>query len=445
MKPHIDKKLIILTSMLLSILFCLSLIPLFTENTPLCDDNLLIPNTYNSSNISEVFDSILSQNSEIPEVSTKYNVLYKNNNNRLSYIFANPVRNFVDGKYVYCKSEITSKKNDFIIHNEYLNAICTDQQITVSKPNSCAISFNLSNTQSYTIAETYCNIYNDIAESIQYDFESGDSLQVIPTHSGILFEAVPNTSSEIFKYQIDIGNLKYTNSDAGYVILNEKDDTYAIIHRPLVMDSSGTISAFPKIQIESIDQLLYLTLEIPKETQISKLAICVDLYLDKMFYDSSAYENAKNVNSIQNNISIFNNQNKSTDGYTFMKFNMKTYVPSKKELIDSVILNLYVIYAGNETTIEVYSVNNDWCSWTLDWLKKPNLKKQLGEFQITNSGWYSIDLTNYVIDLIDNNYYYLNDSSIVLKIKSGTKGDVIIASTDNTYAPPFFEIKYRVK
>ena len=57
----------------------------------------------------------------------------------------------------------------------------------------------------------------------------------------------------------------------------------------------------------------------------------------------------------------------------------------------------------------------------------------------------TIDLTQYAKLLITEKYYKLENNTIMFKIKNGSEGCVIFASTDNSVMPPFFEVKYRTK
>ena len=127
------------------------------------------------------------------------------------------------------------------------------------------------------------------------------------------------------------------------------------------------------------------------------------------------------------------------------KFNIKSFTPKKSKLLDKLTLNLYVIYCSDEVEIEVYSVRHDWCSWLLNWKKRPNNNEKIGEFKVSASGWYSIDLTQYAKLLIDEKYYKLENNTVIFKIKDGSDGYAIFASTDNSVMPPFFEIDYRTK
>ena len=123
-----------------------------------------------------------------------------------------------------------------------------------------------------------------------------------------------------------------------------------------------------------------------------------------------------------------------------MKFNIRSFTPKRKDLLDSVTLNLYVLYCSGDVELEVYSVRNDWCSWELTWLKQPAHNEKIGEFKISESGWYSIDLTEYVKLLIDKKYYNLQNNSILFKVKGESSGYAVFTSTDNSVFPPFFEV-----
>ena len=64
---------------------------------------------------------------------------------------------------------------------------------------------------------------------------------------------------------------------------------------------------------------------------------------------------------------------------------------------------------------------------------------------MSQEGWYTIDLKEYVERLIENNYYRRGDNSILLKIKDETEGYAVVAASDNKITPPFFSVKYRTE
>ena len=128
-----------------------------------------------------------------------------------------------------------------------------------------------------------------------------------------------------------------------------------------------------------------------------------------------------------------------------MKYNIRSFTPKDSSLIDSFTLSFYAIAVENNTEMEIYRVDKDWCSSQINWRSKPKYKEKIGEFTLSEPGWHTIDLTRYAKSLINRNYDKLNDNGIVFKIKDGTIGYAILASADNTYAPPYFEVNYRVQ
>ena len=141
---------------------------------------------------------------------------------------------------------------------------------------------------------------------------------------------------------------------------------------------------------------------------------------------------------------VFDSISPSKATHNYMKFNIRSFTPKKEELLDQIILNLYVLYCSDEIEIEVYSVRNDWCSWELTWLNQPEHNEKIGEFKVSNAGWHTLDLTNYVKLLIKENYYNLENNSLLFRVKDDSDGYAIFTSTDNSVYPPFFEVNYRV-
>ena len=164
-----------------------------------------------------------------------------------------------------------------------------------------------------------------------------------------------------------------------------------------------------------------------------------------MFFDSSAYQSIPTTNSLYNNVSIFDTVSDDKNGYTYMKFNVKSFTPKRADLLDSISLSIYVMNCKEGTVLEVYSLHEDWCAWTLSWRNKPKYKEKLGELSLSKAGWYTIDLQKYVKHLIANDYYRRIENSIMFKIKNGTEGYAVVASSDNKITPPFFSVQYRIE
>ena len=192
-------------------------------------------------------------------------------------------------------------------------------------------------------------------------------MYVTPTYSGLLFEYNIDNSVKQFKCKIDIGDLDYENEDAGYVMLEKDEVEKAIVHRPIIADTEAKLHVLNEIQIKREGDGIYLVADIPDNIECRKLAFHLDYYTEKMFFDTSAYQNTSGVNSLFSNISIFDTSGSDDGCYTYMKFNLRSYTPPKSSLVDSVVLNMYAMDVKGETTIEVYKVPGDWCSWTLSW------------------------------------------------------------------------------
>lgn len=441
------KKIIVVSVLVVVVCMIFSAVIIFLNEDKLQrnNKNLLVDNQNNYTSTEEMIKSILSKDNDVPEVSTKYSILYKDENNRHSYIFANPVRKSVDNEYIYCDINIEKSDYGYSVYNANYSSDFYSNSIRLSQNGGTQITFDISGSPGCSLSEDYINVYSEAKKSVRYVQGTDISLYVTPTYSGLLFEYNIDNSVKQFKCKIDIGDLDYENEDAGYVMLEKDEVEKAIVHRPIIADTEAKLHVLNEIQIKREGDGIYLVADIPDNIECRKLAFHLDYYTEKMFFDTSAYQSTSGVNSLFSNISIFDTSGSDDGCYTYMKFNLRSYTPQKSSLVDSVVLNMYALDVKGETTIEVYKVPGDWCSWTLSWKNKPDFKKQIGEFTITESGWYSIDLTDYVKELIDDDYDRLIDNSIVFKIKDETSGYAVFASTDNTYAPPYFDIKYRVK
>jgi len=370
----------------------------------------------------------------VPKVETKYSSLYKQDNKREMYIFSVPIKELANEKfsffdtYIQQLNEFTCKTN-----NENFNILFNATDITLEYYNE---NLTLKIEEAYSVNQT-----EDCA-GVQYKTEEYD-LEVFQANNAALFQLEINQPIKEILIPIEADKYKAKNDKAGYAILKEDDADKIIISQAIIYDKNEFAYPNTKVRIKNKAGQKYIVYDLPSDIEYPvRLEFEVDFYTENMFFDSSAYEENPRVNSLYNNVSIFNTLEEGREGYTYMKFNIKSFTPKKKELLESVYLNLYVKNCIEGTTLEIYSMQEDWCAWTLSWKTKPQHKEKLGEVELTKAGWYTIDLSEYTKRLIDNDYYGRVDNSILIKAKDETGSYAIIASTDNKVTPPFFKVNY---
>ena len=447
-----DKKslLFILNVLVFVVLLTVVLLKFFVFTDEILPDNhsiLSLPVKFYS--IDEIFNQPYE---EVTSVSTKYSILYKDDINRKMYVFAIPVREFENDKYYLFDNKI-HENNDgtFKTQNKEFNVEFNKNSVNLNYTdlNFAIIVDNMGITRE----ENYINTYGEIKETIKYSAVfDGIDMSCAPTYNGLLieFDLLNNIEKKEITFEIDIDKLKFENDPAGYVQIIKDDKQVGLIYQGIVADNDGNFYTNNIVKINIKNKKYYLTVDLstlPQNTSYpAKLAINFDFYCFKMFYDTSVYETIPTTNTILNNVSIFDSKNEKNDGYTYLKYNVRSFTPKKSSLVDSFTFNFYVMSVLENIDIEVYRVKKDWCSWTINWKDKPPFREKLGEFNISEIGWHKIDLTDYVKKLIDRNYDKSKDNnSIVLKIKNNSAGYAILASADNTYAPLYFEVNYRTQ
>ncbi|GHU35341.1 hypothetical protein FACS1894105_03860 [Clostridia bacterium] len=431
------------------VLFIAGLILLFanTTNSKMPDNNADISVQVRYESINKIF---AQTNEEVSAVSTKYNVLYKDGQNRQMFIFSVPVRESDNSKYILYDNKIYKNSDGtFGTRNKEFNISFENNMINMHN-SSRDISIHLEGA-SLEKEDEYLNIYGENREAIKYNSTLNESIaRFIPTYNGVLMEIIlqERAPDDEIEFKIDLPNMTFENDQAGYVQILKNNEKVALIFQGIVVDDNNKFYPNNKVNIKSKNNERYLALDL---TDISKdisypakIAITIDLFADKMFFDTSVYEATPHLNTISNNVSIFDTINDGKDGYTYMKYNVKSFTPKESSLIDSFNYSFYTLIASGLPEIEVYRVDNDWCSWTLNWIGKPAYKEKIGEITLSENGWHTIDLTDYVKKLIGRKYDNLESNSIMFKIKDDSKGYAIIASADSTYAPPYFEVNYRV-
>jgi hypothetical protein len=425
------------------------ILKLFVFTEPIIPDNhsiISIPPEFH-----DISDILSQPYEEVTSVSTKYSMLYKDGINRKMYVFAVPVREIENDQYFLFGNRIyengdgvyrtQNKEFNIAFKKESINLNYTDLAFAV-----------LIDSESIAKEEDYQNTYGEIREAVKYSGAvDGIDMRCIPTYNGLLmeFELANKPEKKELTFEIDINKLEYINDPAGYVQIMADENQAGMIYQGIVVDEKNKYYPNNAVKIDIKNKRYYLTVDLidlpPDISYPAKLAVSFDFYCFKMFYDTSVYEAVPKTNTILNKVSIFDSINEKQNGYTYLKYNIKSFTPKISSLVGSFTFNFYVMSVTDSVDIEVHRVPKDWCSWTITWKNKPKFKEKLGEFTISEPGWHKIDLTEYAKMLIERNYDKQDTNSVVLKIKDGSRGYAVLASADNTYAPPYFEVNYRVQ
>lgn len=444
------KKVVSVSLLVISIIIAISIITIAlyhwipktnNKNGKDCDENLLY-SQYQSIDIHDIF----SEKDEIQQVATRYSILHRDKNKRQMHVFSIPVRNYNDEEsYSLINTDISKYTDDsYITQNSEYNI---EYNKNFTQIGNTSESFRMYFPQSFEMT------YDDSSESVRYSMYNNESITIQPGYNGMIIQY--HISDYTYEISLPLGIKKYriNNDNAGYVVLSESNlntneimnNNYFIVSAPLIYDMSKNANTDGRMQIFKEDGEYTLKCSLPSDITFPvDLYFTVNYYRENMFFDCAAYQKSPNDNHIFDSYIVYDNISEDDETYNYMKFNIRSFTPKDTTLLDRVLLNLNVLYCSNEIDIEVYSVRYDWCSWELTWNNRPLNNEKIGEFKVNETGWYSIDITEYVRSLIKENYFDLEDNSIMMKIKDKTKGKVICSSTDNCIFPPFFQVDYRI-
>lgn len=393
--------------------------------------------------IPSFLSSIVSKENLINESSTKYSVLYGERNNREMYVFSAPILEQNEEGVQLMKNDILPNDDHYYIKNQHYCVSFEKNRICMSNEHD-ELSLSSSDFLSIEIIKNYQSIYGLRDEAVKYTNTLGNYMYCIPTYNGVLIEYYVNNQVDKFDFNIDLASYSFENDPAGYVkVLDSDGRKAAMIFQSMIFDDNGEFDGFGVAQILRKNGKCSLIYNAPKNvTYPYKHVISIDLYSEKMFFDTSTYSAKPNTNFILNNISYFPINHDNGKSRTYIKANLRSITPSSSELLDKATLSLYAIYVKGEIVLEAYKVRADWCSWTMNWSNHPPYYEKVGEITVGKSGWHDIDLTDYMRDLIDAEYDLKTDNSIVIVAKTGDAGEAIFASADNSCAPPYYRISY---
>ena len=164
------KKIIVVSVLVVVVCMIFSAVIIFLNEDKLQrnNKNLLVDNQNNYTSTEEMIKSILSKDNDVPEVSTKYSILYKDENNRHSYIFANPVRKSVDNEYIYCDINIEKSDYGYSVYNANYSSDFYSNSIRLSQNGGTQITFDISGSPGCSLSEDYINVYSEAKKSVRY-------------------------------------------------------------------------------------------------------------------------------------------------------------------------------------------------------------------------------------------------------------------------------------
>lgn len=396
------------------------------------DENLLM--AYNHS-IS--LDEIFNRDNEVLEVATPYSVLYRSGKKRNMFIFSEQVRAHDGNKYVLPDLSFQTTLDDsYEFHFNNMHVVCLNDQIHFQNQGISVMTIVMDQWERQTKGE--------LESSVQY-ISSGLQMTIIPTYGGVEIEIDVSQKINQISLPINLSTCQRKNDEAGYVVLKNQQQELYIIHQAIAEDTNKTVYGL-KSKITKRNNALWLEYSFEDNMSVSgKLKFTVDAASEQLFFDSSAYENTPRTNCIYNNYSYFDNRFENVRGYTYLKFNARSFAPKDPALLDYFYFTFYVEYVETPVTIELYAMSKDWCSWRITWHEKPSQNYKFGEFTIDQAGWYTINLTAYIKNMISSDYFMLQDNSFMMKVKDDSDGYAIIASTDHSLYPPFFEVGYKVE
>ncbi len=397
-------------------------------------------------NIPEHISNILSKEHMIDKATTQYSVLYGCNNNREMYVFTAPIIEENGTITRALRNDICESNELFFTQNQQFN-VSFEKNLINMKNGKKSISLCLDNFTALEKIYHYESLYGVRNEALKYTDEYGNYMYCMPTYGGLLVEYYigNNIESDSIDFKLELPSYSYVNDPAGYVNILCKDNTKAAVaFQGMIFDENNIFCGVETAKIFKENKNIYLKYNIPENISLPcKYVISIDMYSEKMFFDTSTYSAKPKTNFILNNISYFTANQSDGNERTYMKTNLGSITPKQSELLEQITLSLYAIYAKEEVTLDVYKVKQGWCSWTMNWENHPQYYEKIGEIIVDQSGWYDIDLTDYVKSLIDSGYDGITDNSFVLVARSAEKGEVIFASADNSCAPPYYKVVYK--
>ena len=264
----------------------------------------------------------------------------------------------------------------------------------------------------------YKNIYNITNESFIYNNMFGCEKYIVNINDfGINTELIVKNNINQFKYHININEVYPVVECSSYILFKDKnfDTNVAIIYAPVIInETEKLIEEIGKdkctmdiisIGNETYEIIITLNEKCLKESPYPiKINQSFHLYKEKQA-DSAVY--SKNAtNNYLNNKVILGNDDKNGEGQLLVRFEELYFL--NIDYLD-VISAEYIIseisceQETKKTTITLYPVEEDWCSITVNWDRRPAYYGQYPiKVEVDKSGDYSFDITNLLKEWLKN-------------------------------------------
>ena len=289
-------------------------------------------------------ENILSIDNEMESVATEYSVTYSQADYRKMFVFAVPVREFSDAHPKFMNNYISPvSKHEFETINSNYKVRYHSNSIEMQYNND-SLEIMLENGKKSELIHNRSNMYNSQTDGVLYGTNNKNvNVSCAPSYNGLTvdLEVRKPIKNNYVDLKMDFGRYSYLNDKAGYVQIKQEDQKIAVLYPGVSSDKNERTFVNGKLEMiqKQEEKSLRVYLNHMTESNVSyplRVSINMDFYTEKMFFDTSVYEDKPNLNSLLDNVSKFNTRDDCCQGYTYIKLNLNSLTPNNSEYLQRV-------------------------------------------------------------------------------------------------------------
>ena len=301
--------------------------------------------------------------------------------------------------------------------------------------------------------DVYVDLLGREHQSVVYQIAANASLECIPTTSGIMmrvvFDTKPKTNKLVFCIDKKEGYEVLIHEKQYITITKENGNVpLAVIRHSFLSDSSGQSNFNAGISVEETSNQWMLSIELDEsflnsETTVYPIEISPKFEIFRNNIPDTALYEAKTSGPLHlSDYSVIGMQPNYGIGIQYSKFRTHYVFGTYKQNIKAASYSFVSLAQDNVSIpVSVLRLRTFWKSPTITMESRPLPYQTESTTNISVSGLYSVDISEYIRDCIHDDTQNTDDYGLLFS-NTTNEGYKIIATYDNTFYQPFTRIDF---
>ena len=351
----------------------------------------------------------------------KYCIISNDSTHKTAYCFGVPIYNS-NGKLLDLCFKEHEQSLSYYGSNAHINI---DKIITFSNPMGL-FSMDLFNG----------NIIRKSAHSVQYK-----NTELTPTVNGLLIKKECNneTSMRIKLTSSTPSSSSCWINDRCFCFMRNDFEPFITLSCIGASVDGKHISNPIKISFTQINDYEYILEFINNNPMTKYISFEINMYEKKLFQDTTVESSHPLLNNVYGTTAFIGVTSLLGEQWLYSRIDLSLISEFYNRKVDKVIMHIPTHNPGY-TDFHAYNVSRRFCSFGSTWNDRIPDDMNIANAQL-NNGYYSIDISNQIID--SKSKHMKMTEGVILKPKSKNGGFAVLSTGDCSFAPQILEICYR--